>query len=51
MAQLIIPATYWDDYSDRSPVDDPAQMADEIKHAGNRVTIEANAIQLKYPQV
>ena len=48
MALLKIPATYWDDYSERSPVDEPAQMAVEVKRAGNRVTIEANAIQLEY---
>ncbi len=48
MAQLTIPATYWDDYSERSPVDEPAQMAAEVKRAGSRVTIEADAIQLKY---
>ena len=48
MARLTIPATYWDDYSERSPVDDSSQMAVEVKRAGNRVTIEANAIQLAY---
>ena len=48
MALLTIPATYWDDYSERSPVDEPAQMAVEVKRAGNRVTIEVNAIQLVY---
>ncbi len=48
MAQITIPASYWDDYSDRSPVDEPAQMAREIKRAGNRVTIEADAVQLAY---
>lgn len=48
MALLTIPATYWDDYSERSPIDDPAQMAVEVKRSGNRVTIEANAVQLMY---
>lgn len=48
MVQLTIPATYWDDYSERSPVDEPAQMAVEIKRSGNRVTIEAGWIQLVY---
>lgn len=48
MAQLTIPASYWDDYSERQAVDEPAQMAVEIKRAGNRVTIEADAIQLQY---
>jgi hypothetical protein len=50
LAHLTIPATYWDDYSDRSPVDEPSQMATEVKRAGNRVTIDANAIQLEYLQ-
>lgn len=48
MAQLTIPATYWDDYSERSPIDEPAQMATEVKRAGSRVTVEANTIQLQY---
>lgn len=48
MTQLTIPATYWDDYSERQAVDEPAQMAAEIKRAGNRVTIKANEVQLKY---
>jgi len=48
MVQLTIPATYWDDYSERSPVDVQDQMALEVRRAGNRVTIEANEVQLKY---
>ena len=48
MARLIIPASYWDDYSERSPVDAQDQMAVEVERAGNRVTIDVNAIQLKY---
>lgn len=48
MVQLCIPATYWDDYSDRQAVDEPSQMAVEIKRAGSRVTIEVDAIQLLY---
>lgn len=48
MAQLTVPARYWDDYSERSPVDSPAQLATEVRRAGNRVTIEANAEQLRY---
>lgn len=48
MAQLTIPATYWEDYSDRNAVDDPSQMAVEVRRSGNRVTIEANAQQLLY---
>lgn len=47
---MTIPAAYWDDYSERSPVDEPSQMALEVKRSGNRVTIEADAIQLKYLQ-
>lgn len=50
MAQLTIPATYWDDYSERQAVDEPSQMAIEVRRAGNRVTIEANEVQLKYLQ-
>ena len=48
MVQLTIPATYWDDYSERQAVDEPSQMAVEVKRAGSRVTIEADAIQLCY---
>lgn len=48
MVQLTIPATYWDDYSERQAVDEPSQMAVEVKRAGSRVTIEADAIQLQY---
>ena len=48
MVQLTIPATYWDDYSERQAVDEPSQMAVEVKRAGSRVTIEADAIQLRY---
>lgn len=48
MVQLTIPATYWDDYSERQAVDEPSQMAVEVKRAGSRVTIEADPIQLKY---
>lgn len=48
MARLILPATYWDDYSDRQAVDDPSQMAVEVKRAGNRVTVEADVVQLAY---
>lgn len=48
MVRLTIPATYWDDYSERMAVDEPSQMASEIRRAGNRVTIEADSIQLKY---
>ncbi len=50
MTLLSIPATYWDDYSERRPVDNPAQMAVEIKRAGHRVTIKANAEQMLYLQ-
>lgn len=48
MAKLTVPARYWDDYSERSPVDSPAQLATEVRRAGSRVTIEANAEQLQY---
>lgn len=48
MAVLTIPATYWDDYSERQAVDEPEQMAVEVKRAGSRVTIEADAVQMKY---
>lgn len=46
--QITIPARYWDDYGDRAPVDDESQMAVELKRAGNRVTIGADAVQLEY---
>lgn len=48
MARLIVPASYWDDFSERSPVDTPEQLAIEVRRAGNRVTIEANPEQLLY---
>lgn len=48
MAQITIPATYWDDYRERQAVDEPSQMAVEVKRAGSRVTIEADATQLRY---
>jgi len=48
MVQITIPATYWDDYSERQAVDEPGQMATEVKRSGNRVTIEADAVQLHY---
>lgn len=48
MVQLIVPARYWDDYSERCAVDEPCQMAVEISRSGNRVTIEADNIQLVY---
>lgn len=48
MVQITIPATYWDDYSERQAVDSPEQMAVEVRRAGNRVTVEANKIQLAY---
>lgn len=48
MTQLIIPARYWDDFSERAPVDSPEQLANEVRRAGNRVTIEADPVQLKY---
>ena len=43
-----IQATYWDDYSDRSPVDSPDQMPVETKRSGSRVTIVATPEQCKY---
>ena len=48
MTVLTIPGRYWDDYSERQPVDNPTQMAVEIKRAGHRVTINADAEQLRY---
>ncbi|MCZ8254739.1 MAG: hypothetical protein O9327_03640 [Polaromonas sp.] len=45
---LVVPARYWDDYSDRQAVDEPSQMATEIKRAGTRVTISVDLVQLKY---
>lgn len=47
MTRLTIPAIYWEDYSERHPVERPSQMAIEVRRAGNRVTIEANAEQLE----
>jgi hypothetical protein len=46
--KLVIPARYWDDYSERSPIDSPEQMALEVSRSGSRVTIEASAVQLGY---
>ena len=42
-----IPAIFWDDHSDRCPYDDPANMPEEIKRAGNRVQILASADGLR----
>lgn len=46
--QLVVPAIYWDDYSDRQAVDEPDQMAIELHRAGSRVTISVTAVQLNY---
>lgn len=46
--QLTIPLRYWEDYSDRQAVDEPDQMAIEVKRAGNRVTIAVDQVQLDY---
>ena len=43
-----IPTRYWDDYSDRSPADNPDQMPVETKRSGSRVTIVATPEQCKY---
>lgn len=48
MRQLTIPARYWDDFSERAPVDHPSQMAVEIARAGSRVTVSATAEQMVY---
>lgn len=48
MTLLTVPSAYWDDYSERNAVDEPDQMASEVKRSGNRVTIEANVVQLHY---
>jgi hypothetical protein len=46
--KLVIPAMYWDDFSDRCPVDDPSQMPNELRRSGSRVTVEVNPFQLEY---
>ena len=44
-----VPATYWDDYSDRAPVDAPEQMAAEVSRTrAGRVLIDATPEQLRY---
>lgn len=43
-----IPATYWDDYSDRNPVDSWDQMVVEVSRSGSRVTITATPEQREY---
>ena len=45
---LTIPAMYWDNFSDRCPVDDPTQMPIEVRRSSSRVTVEANPVQLEY---
>lgn len=35
-----IPASYWDDFSERAPVDKPHQLPTEVARSGSRVTIE-----------
>lgn len=48
MRLLKIPAIYWDDFSERSPVDEPSQMPIEVRRSGARVLVQADAQQLKY---
>ncbi|WP_291519312.1 hypothetical protein [Acidovorax sp.] len=45
---LTIPAMYWDDFSDRCPVDEPSQMPNEVRRSGSRVTVEVNPVQMEY---
>lgn len=45
---LNVPATYWDDFSERQPVDTPDQMPVERSRCGRIVTIEFTAEQARY---
>lgn len=43
-----VPAKYWDDYSDRAPVDSAEQMAVEVSRTkAGRVLIDGTAEQLR----
>jgi hypothetical protein len=48
MRTLQIPATYWDDFAERCPVDSPEQMPVEVGRAGCRVTVQADETQAAY---
>ena len=48
MRQLTIPARYWDEFSERAPVDNASQLAVEVGRSGNRVHVSATAEQLVY---
>ena len=45
---LLVPASYWDDFSDRCPVDLPSQMPVELGRQGRRVKLGLNAEQLEF---
>lgn len=44
-----VPATFWDDHSERCPCDgDPEiDMAREVRRSGRRVLIEGNPVQIE----
>jgi len=46
--QFWVPATFWDDHTDRCPCNgDPREaMATEVKRSGNRVLIDGNDRQI-----
>lgn len=45
--QLQVPASFWDDHSDRCPADDENEMCVEVARKGRRVTIECDDRQLE----
>ena len=46
--RLWVPASFWNDHSERCPCDDPeSEMATEVREAGRRVLIEATPKQLE----
>lgn len=47
MSTFYVPAMFWDDYSERCPIDNESDMAIEIERAGKRVLIQANETQVK----
>lgn len=48
LRRFYVPASFWDDHSDRCPCDDPeADMAQELSRAGRRVLIEGSEKQIE----
>lgn len=48
--ELWVPTLYWDDYSERNPVDHQSDMAQEMRRRGRQTLVRADAKQLHYLQ-